>query len=69
MKGEIPVLSERFQGGRSQVNDSDRICFQPTQLEGIDLRAGYYRVPGGFSIWGSGVPFGGVGWSEGEQDL
>ena len=45
------------------------MCFQPTKLEGIVLQAGYHRVPGGFPTWGSGVPFGGVWWSEGEQVL
>ena len=55
--------------GKVKVNDSDRLCFQPTKLEGIVLRAGYYRVPGGFPIQGNGAPFKEVGLRVGEQEL
>ena len=49
-RSNIPVTSW------SQVNDSNRKCFQSTKLEGIDLRAGYYRIPGGIPHIGKWCP-------------
>ena len=42
-KGGNPLRSWRGSRGKVEVNDSDRICFQPTIYEEIDLRIGYRR--------------------------